>query len=130
MVEIDRRLGMPLVDQPDRGFEGGEIAQAQEVHLQEPGFLDVPHLPLSGDNLLGLVLVGDLLERHQLLERPVGDHHARGVGADTAVHPLEPAGELQQPGNLEILLGHPSQRGLFLQCLFDRDIQPRRAPAC
>ena len=110
--------------------EGREIAQAQEVHLQKPGLLDVPHFPLGGDDLPGLVLVGDLLEGHQFLERPIGDHHARGVGAHTAVHALEPAGELQQPGNLEILLGHLPQRGLFLQCLVDRDIQPRRAPAC
>ena len=105
--------------------EGGEVAQAEEVHLQQPGLLDVAHLPLGGDDLLGLVLVGELLERDELLERPVGDHHARGVGADVAVHPLEPAGEVEQPRDLGVLVGQPPQGRLFLEGVLERDVEPR-----
>ena len=109
---------------------GRQVAQAEEVHLQEPGLLDVAHLPLGGDDLLGLVFVGDLLQRHELFERPVGDHHAGGVGADVAVHPFEPPGEIEQPRDLGIFIGHPPQRGLFLEGFVEGDVEPRRGPAC
>ena len=117
--------GCRCVDEPDGRGEGGEVAQAEEVHLQQPGLLDVAHLPLGGDDLLGLVLVGELLERDELLERPVGDHDARGVRADVAVHPLEPAGEVEQPRDLGVFLGQPPQRRLFLEGLLERDVEPR-----
>ena len=125
LIEVDGRLGMPLVDEPDGRLEGGQVAQAEKVHLQQPGFLDVPHFPLGGDDLLGLVFVGDLLERDQLLERPVGDHHARGVRADVAVHALQPPGEIEQPRDLGILIAHPPQGRLFLQGLVEGDVQAR-----
>ena len=42
-----RRLGMALVDEPHGRVEGGEVAQAEEVHLQQAGLLDIAHLPLG-----------------------------------------------------------------------------------
>ena len=44
------RLGMPLVDDPHGRFQGGQVAQAEEVHLEQPGLLDVAHLPLGADD--------------------------------------------------------------------------------
>ena len=57
---------MPLLDEPDGGVEAGEVPEAEEVHLEEAGLLDVAHLPLGADDLLVLVLVRDLLERDQV----------------------------------------------------------------
>ncbi len=122
--QVDRGLGVPLVDEPDGGVEGGEVAEAEEVHLEEAGLLDVAHLPLGGDDLLGLVLVGQLLQRDEVVERAVGDHHARGVGADVPVHPFEPPGEVQQPRDLGVLVGQPPQLRLFLEGLLERDVEP------
>ena len=34
-----------------------QVAQAEEVHLQEAGLLDVAHVPLGADDLLSLSLV-------------------------------------------------------------------------
>ncbi len=34
-----------------------QVAQAEEVHLEQAGLLDVPHLPLGADDLFILVLV-------------------------------------------------------------------------
>ena len=116
--------------QPDGRLGGGQVAQAEKIHLQQPGLLDVPHFPLGGDDLLGLVFVGDLLQGDELFERPVGDHDAGGVGADVAIHALEPPGEIEQPGDLGIFVGHPPQGRLFLEGLVERDVQPRRARAC
>ena len=110
----------------DRRRRGRQVAQAEEVHLQEAGLLDIPHFPLGGDDLLGLVFVGDLLQRDELFERPVGDHHAGGVRADVAVRALEPPGKIQQPADFGIFVAHPPQRRLFLDGLVERDVQTRR----
>ena len=96
MIEVDRGVGMALVDELDGRRGGGQVAQAEEVHLQEAGLLDIPHFPLGGDDLLGLVFVGDLLQGDELFERPVGDHDAGGVSADVAIHALEPPGEIEK----------------------------------
>ena len=95
---------MSLVDEPDRGRGGSQVSQAKKVHLQQPGLFDVPHFPLSGDDLLALVFIGDFLQRHELFERPVGDHDAGRVGADVAIHALEPPGKIEQPGDFGVLL--------------------------
>ena len=43
---------------------------------------------------------------------------------DVAVHPFEPAGEIEQPGDLGVFVGHPPQRRLFLDRFVERDVQP------
>ena len=118
-------VGPRLVDQANRGFQGGQVSQAQEVHLEQAGFFDVTHFPLGGDDLLGLVLVRDALERHQVFERPVGDDDAGGVGADVAIDAFEAAGEVDQAADLAVFLGQLLELGLFLQGGGDRDIEPR-----
>ena len=114
---------MALVDEPDGRLGRCQVAQAQKVHLQEPGFLDVPHFPLGGDDLLGLVFVGKLLERDELFQRPVGDHHAGGVSADAPVHSFQATGEIQKLGNFRVFVGHPPQGRFFLDGLVERDVE-------
>ena len=91
-----RASGCRSLIEPDGRVQARQVAQAEEVHLQQAGLLDVAHLPLGADDLLVLVLVRELLERDQVLERPVGDHHARGVRADVPDRPFEPSGEVEQ----------------------------------
>ena len=78
---IDRRVRVASLDQPDGRREARQVAQAEEVDLQQPGGLDVPHLPLGRDDVLVLFLVGQPLERAELDQGPVGDHDAGSVDA-------------------------------------------------
>ena len=116
---------MALVDDPHGRFQGGQVAQAEEVHLQQAGLLDVAHVPLGADDLV-LVAPADDLKRNQRLERLVGDHHARGVRAGVPRRALEPLGEPDQPLDLGVLLDHRPQGRLFLEGLLERDVQPGR----
>ena len=62
-----------------------EVAQAEEVDLQQAERLDVAHRELRHDLLVGALL----LERHDLDQRPVADHDAGGVDRVLADEPLE-----------------------------------------
>ena len=79
LVRIDP-LAARLLDQIDRLRQNGEVAQAQKIHLQQAGALDVAHRPLRDDFCLAF----HVLQRHILVDRPLGDHHGRGVRADVA----------------------------------------------
>ena len=116
---------MALVDDPHGRFQGGQVAQAEEVHLEQPGLLDVAHVPLGADDLV-LVAPADDLKRNQGLERLVGDHHARGVRAGVSRGTLEPLREPDQPFDLGILLDHRAQGRLFLEGVLERDVEPGR----
>ena len=116
---------MALVDDPHGRFQGGQVAQAEEVHLEQPGFFDVAHVPLGADDLV-LVAPADDLKRNQRLERLVGDHHARGVRAGVAGGTLEPLRKPDQAFDLGVLVDHRAQRRLFLEGVLERDVQPGR----
>ena len=84
-VGIDAAAG-GLLDQVDDLGEDGQVAQAEEVHFQQPGPLHVGHRPLGDDFFLVLhVLQGDVLG-----QRAVGDDHGGGVGADVAGQAFDP----------------------------------------
>ncbi len=119
-------VGMPLVDAPDGRLERRQVSQPQKIHLQQPGLLDVTHLPLGRHHLLGLVLVGQLLKRDQFLQRPVRDHHSRRVRTDVPVHPFDPPGKIKQLRDLGVFVRHPLQRRLLVDRFRDRDVQPPR----
>ena len=74
-----------LADQLDRLVDHVEVAQAEEVHLQQAERLDVPH-PELGDDLL---VAAFLLQRDDVGQRPVGDHDARRVDRVLADEALE-----------------------------------------
>ena len=81
-----------LLDQLDGLGEDRQVAQAEEVHLQQAGRFDVAHRPLGDDFRLAL----HALQRHVLVERPVGDHHRRGVRADVAGQAFDLHGQVEQ----------------------------------
>ena len=62
-------------DQLDRLVDHVEVAQAEEVHLQQAERLDVAHRELRHDLLVGALL----LQRHDLDQRLRADHDAGGV---------------------------------------------------
>ena len=59
----------------DRLVDHVEVAQAEEVHLQQAERLDVAHRELRHDLLVGALL----LERHDVDQRLGADHDAGGV---------------------------------------------------
>ena len=75
VVERDLARCRGLADELDRLVDHVEVAQAEEVHLQQAERLDVPHPELRHDLLVGALL----LQRDDVGQRPVGDHDPGGV---------------------------------------------------
>ena len=96
-VGIDLLAG-GLLDQLDHLREDRQVAQAEEVHLQQAGLLHVAHRPLGDDFLLVLhVLQGDVIG-----QRAVGDDHGGGVRADVAGQALDLHRQVQQLADLRV----------------------------
>ena len=64
-----------LLDQLDRAVDHVQVAQPQEVHLQQAQRLDIAHRELRHDLGLGALL----LQRQVLGQRPVADHDGGGM---------------------------------------------------
>ena len=117
-VGIDPLAG-GLLDQLDDLGEDGQVAQAEEVHLQQAGPLHVGHRPLGDDFLLVLhVLQGDVVG-----QRAVGDDHGGGVGADVAGQALDPHGQVQQLADLQVGLVELLQVVALFQGVGEGDLQ-------
>ena len=74
LVDLDADA-VGLLDDLERRLDDVEVAQAEEVHLEEAELGDVVHAELGDD--LGVAL---LLQRQVLGERLVADHDARRRG--------------------------------------------------
>jgi hypothetical protein len=72
---------MTAFDVLDRAFDDGQVAQAQEVHLQQSELLDGAGLVLGDDRrvLARTVWSGLALDRRVLEDRFLGDHHRSRV---------------------------------------------------
>ena len=79
--------------QVERVLDHRQRLQPEEVELDEPRLLDPLHVVLGRRHVRARVAV----ERHQLDQRPVADHHPRRVGGGVAVEPLDRPGDLEQP---------------------------------
>ena len=79
-------------DEVERALDDRQVAQAQEVHLEQPEVLDPVHLVLGDDRrVLGLAAgVGLALDGQVVGQRVPGDHHRGGVDAVLAPQALEP----------------------------------------
>ncbi len=102
-----------LLDELERDLEDVEVAQAEEVHLEEPEVLDPVHLVL-GDDRRVLDLAARLrlaLDRQVLGERLARDHDRGGVDAVLAAQPLEPAGDVDDALGVGIGLVERAQLG-------------------
>jgi hypothetical protein len=82
------------LDDVERVLDHVEVAQPEEVHLQQADLLDRLHRELGDGAVDALaVLVGagvGELQRHDVGQRPVGDHDRGGVDRGVADDPLEP----------------------------------------
>ena len=88
-----------LLDQLDRLGQDRQVAQAEEVHLQQAGRFDVAHRPLR-DDFRPCLARG--CSGTYSIERLVGDHDGRGVRADVAGQALDLHRQVEQLANLAV----------------------------
>ena len=88
-----------------------EVAQPEEVHLEQPELFDTVHLVLRDDRRgvdvltrSGLRWTGEVLG-----ERLVGDDHGGGVDAVLAAQALEACGHVDDLLGVVVGLVHPPQ---------------------
>ena len=108
-VELDLARA---ADDLDRVLDHVEVAQAEEVHLQQADLLDRPHRVLGDDLVLALrlavrallggraAILGEL-QRHDLVQRAIGDHDGGRVDrvvADDALEALRDVDDLAHVG--------------------------------
>ena len=110
------QLGAALVHQLLAERQHGERRQSQKIELDQAGFLDVLHVEL-GDRHGGSRVA---VERHQLVERAVADHHAGGMGRGVARQAFEPLGDVDQLADLLVLVGRFLQPRLQEERLLER----------
>ena len=112
LEEIDVDAAAAL-DQGQRLLQHGQRLEAQEVELHQARRLhQLPVVLRDGEARLGIAV-----ERHQLVEGPVADHHAGGVRGGVAVEALELLGDLQQPRHHGLAVARLLQLGLALDGL-------------
>ena len=90
--------------------------QAEEVELHQPGLLDIFHVVLRDEH----VALRIAIQRHQLAQRPVADHHPGGMGAGMAIQPLELQRDLHQPAHRLVAGAHLLQPLLAVDRLTQR----------
>jgi hypothetical protein len=89
-------------------FEDRQRLEAQEVHLEHADVFEVGHLPLRRD------VVAVAIQRHELVERLVGEHDARGVGGCVAAETFEAHADVEERLVHLIRLAHLLQLGVRL----------------
>ena len=113
--QVDRNAA--LGDQLHRDGQRRQRLQAEEVELHQPGLLDPFHVEL-GDAHAGARIDR---ERDELLQRPVADDDAGGVGRGVAVQALELLRDLEQAPDHRLLRRRLLQLGLAGDRLRQRD---------
>ncbi|CAB4853347.1 unannotated protein [freshwater metagenome] len=101
---------------PHHGHRVGddvEVAQPQEVHLQQTEFLDAMHLVLGDDRgVFGLAAGFRLPLNGQVVgERLFGDHHCCGVNPVASLETFEPTGHLHDALHIGVGFDHCAQFG-------------------
>ena len=115
VVERDRR-DVDAADQLDRLVDHVEVAQAEEVHLQQAERLDVVHRELGHDLLVGALL----LQRDRVDQRLGADHDAGGVDRVLPDEALERPREVDDLLRRRVGLVRGLQVGARLQALGER----------
>ena len=118
-VDVGPRPGA-LLDELERDLEDVEVAQAEEVHLEEAEVFDPVHLVLRDDRgVLDVAAgLGLALDRQVLGERLARDDDGGGVDAVLAAQPLEPAGDVDDALGVGIGLVERAQLGGHLVAVF------------
>ena len=112
VVDVGARPGR-LLDEVERHLDHREVAQPEEVHLQQAELLDAVHLVLGDDRRVARVRarLGLALDRQVLGERLVGDDDRGGVDAVLAAQALEAPGDVDHLLRVGVLLVHLAQVG-------------------
>ena len=97
-VEIDRDPAPRK--QVDRLAQHRQRLEAEEVELDQPGILDRLHVELRHRHVRTRIAV----ERDKLRQRPVADHHARGVGRGVAREAFELHRQVDQALDLVVVV--------------------------
>ena len=105
-----------VLARPDEGhrvLDDVEVAQPEEVHLEEAELLHPVHLVLGDDRgLLGRQPVLRLALDGQVVgQRVLGDHHGGGVDAVLAAEALEALGHVDDPLHVRVGVVHGPQLG-------------------
>ena len=108
-----------LLDELNRLGQDREVAQAEEIHLQEAGPLHVAHRPLRDDFRLAL----HILQRHVLIDRLFGNHDRRRVRADIAREAFDLHRQVDQLVNFAIGVVRLPQLVALLERLLELDAE-------
>ena len=105
VVDVGPRPGR-LLDQPERDLHDVQVAQPEEVHLQQAELAHAVHLVLRDDGCFldrhpGLGLA---LDREVLGERFAGDHDRGRVDAVLAAQPFEPERDVDRAPRVRVVL--------------------------
>ena len=119
-----RALAAGALDDVQRVLDHVEVAQPEEVHLEDADLADRVHRELGHGAELALPAlvhprVGEL-QRHDVGQRAVGDHHRGGVDRGVAHDPLEALGDLHDLPRLRLLVTRLAQRLAALQAFLER----------
>ncbi len=99
-------------EQLDRLLQHRQRLEAKEVELHQPRSLDIFHVELRHRHVRARIAV----QRDELRQRTVADHHARRMGGRVARQSLQPHGEVDQVPDIartvifRLELAHPVQR--------------------
>ena len=100
------------LDEVEGPLDDRQVAQPEEVHLEQPEVLDPVHLVLGDDGgVVGVVPVRLALDGNVLGQRLVGDDHGGGVDAVLAAQSLEALGHVDDLFGLGIGLVHGPELG-------------------
>ena len=116
LVVHRERRDVDVADQLDGLVDHVEVAQAEEVHLQQAERLDVVHRELRHDLLVGALL----LERHDVEQRLGADDDARGVDRVGARQALERARQVEDLLRDRVRVHLAAQLGAGLEALVER----------
>ncbi len=119
-----RALAAGALDDVERVLDHVEVAQAQEVHLEQADLLDRLHRELRdrAEHALAVLVgagVGEL-QRHDVGQRPVGDHDRGGVDRGVAHDPLQALRDVDDLLRGRVLVARLAQRLAVLQAFLER----------
>ena len=90
--------------------------EAEEVELHQPRRLDIFHVELGDRHVRARIAI----ERDELVERAVADHHAGGVGRGVARQALQLHRQIEQPADLRVVLIFGGELGDAVQRALQR----------
>ena len=112
--------GLRFLHGLDRVVEHRQIAQAEEVHFEQPQLLERRHHILA-DHRVVVRRQRDVIDHGAL-----GDDHARGVRRGVARHPLKGARRVDELFHLLVVLVLFAQLARELERVVERDVQISR----